>query len=97
VREKIADAGLVRRAHARGRKVYAWTVNEAAQMSAMISRGVDVLITDEPALARSVIAQHAELGLVERLLVAAGVRFGLVEDEDEGDEDEPGATAHVSD
>jgi glycerophosphoryl diester phosphodiesterase len=83
VRAPLADHRLIRRAHDRGRQVYVWTIDEPARMSAMISRGVDVLLTDEPATAREAVADYAELGVVERLLLAAGVRFGLVDEEQE--------------
>jgi glycerophosphoryl diester phosphodiesterase len=42
----------------------------------MMSRGVDGVITDEPALARAVIAERAELGSVERLLLVASYWLG---------------------
>ena len=53
-----------------------------AQMSALISLGADGLITDDPALARSVLRQRAELTPLERWIVAIGARFGLVEGAD---------------
>ena len=46
-------------------------------MSTYLSRGVDSLITDEPALAFEVMAQRAELGSAERLLVELAAFFGL--------------------
>ena len=50
------------------------TVNDMATMSAMISRGVDGLITDKPALARTVLEQRAAMSAPERLLLdLAGV------------------------
>ena len=42
----------------------------------MMSRGVDNLITDEPALARTVRAERAEMSPAERLLVALAIYFG---------------------
>jgi len=45
-------------------------------MSTLISRGVDGIITDEPALARSILAQRTELSPPERLLVELAVLFG---------------------
>ena len=45
-------------------------------MSRMMSRGVDGVITDEPALARTVIAERAELGSLERLLLEASYWLG---------------------
>ena len=40
---------LVRRAHARGRQVYAWTVNTPADVDLALSVNVDAIITDRPA------------------------------------------------
>ena len=42
--------GLIRSVHGAGKDIYAWTVNDPLEMSGMISKGVDGLITDEPAL-----------------------------------------------
>jgi len=42
----------------------------------MIANGVDVIITDEPALARSVLAQRAKMSLVERLLLEVAALLG---------------------
>ena len=56
-----------------------WTVNHPAQMSSMMSLGVDGIITDKPALARDIMRQRAALTPVERLLVSTGAWFGVVE------------------
>ncbi|MBW1753307.1 MAG: hypothetical protein JRJ46_09425 [Deltaproteobacteria bacterium] len=45
-----ASSAMIKRAHKQGMKVYVWTINDPIQMSVMISRGVDGIITDEPAL-----------------------------------------------
>jgi len=79
VNAPLATRRLVRSAHRRGKEVFVWTVNDPARMSAMISRGVDGLVTDEPAVARSVLARRAEMSAVERLVVDVGVRLGLVD------------------
>ena len=76
---KNATAAFVRRAHASGKEVQVWTVDHPAQMSAMITAGADVLFTNEPALARDVLRQRAEMSPVERLLLGAGARLGVVE------------------
>jgi glycerophosphoryl diester phosphodiesterase len=39
---------LVRRAHARGVRVYAWTVNELEEARAWLDAGLDALVTDVP-------------------------------------------------
>lgn len=51
------DKALVDRAHALGRRVVPWTVNDAAAMRQQIADGVDGLITDYPTLLRSVLAE----------------------------------------
>jgi glycerophosphoryl diester phosphodiesterase len=72
----MATPGFVRRAQESGKQVWVWTINEAVTMSRVMSLGVNGIITDEPALAREVIEQRAELGSVERLLVHTAVLFG---------------------
>ncbi len=65
----FATRRLIRDAHANGKEIYVWTVNDAASMSVMISRGVDGLLTDKPALARTVLQQRSELSGPQRLLL----------------------------
>jgi glycerophosphoryl diester phosphodiesterase len=76
VSSSLATPTLIRSAHKAGREVYVWTVNDPLGMSTFLSRGVDGLITDEPALAREVMAERAELSSAERLLVELAVLFG---------------------
>ena len=57
----FANRQIIRRAHTHGKEILVWTVNDAPTMSALISRGVDGLITDEPALARSVLEERAQI------------------------------------
>ena len=73
----LASPKLIRAAHAAGKDVYVWTVNDPLTMSRLISQGVDGLITDEPAVAREVLADRAKLGTPERLLLWLVDRFGL--------------------
>jgi glycerophosphoryl diester phosphodiesterase len=47
------DAALVRVAHAEGRRVIAWTVNDADTMRRFADWGVDAICTDDVALARA--------------------------------------------
>lgn len=82
VNAKTATPGFIRRAHRNGKRVYAWTVNDMIGMSTQFSRGIDSLITDEPALAREVLAQRAQLSSVERLLVEIAALFGMSADGD---------------
>ena len=46
-------------------------------MLGAISRGVDGLITDQPALAKKVVSRHAAMSDAQRLLVAVLVRLGV--------------------
>ena len=69
VNASFADRRFVRSAHDAGKEVYVWTVNDAPTLSAMLSRGVDGLITDKPALARSVLELRAALSPAERVLL----------------------------
>ena len=73
----LASPKLIRAAHAAGKDVYVWTVDDPLTMSRLISQGVDGLITDEPAVAREVLADRAKLGTPERLLLWLVDRFGL--------------------
>jgi glycerophosphoryl diester phosphodiesterase len=52
----VADKTFVDRAHALGLKVIPWTINDADTMRAQIAAGADGIITDYPALLRSVMA-----------------------------------------
>jgi len=77
-----AKSSVIRRAHRKGMKVFVWTVNDPVQMSVMMSRGADGLITDMPAVAREVIDVREELGPFGRLLVWIAGESGLLTDVD---------------
>jgi glycerophosphoryl diester phosphodiesterase len=49
---------LVERAHARGRQVYVWTVNEEADLRFVRNLGVDGVISDRPAQALASLRRH---------------------------------------
>jgi glycerophosphoryl diester phosphodiesterase len=72
----MANRRFIERAHQRGRRVFVWTINDPASMSYWMSRGVDGIITDEPAMARRVLEERAEMGPAERLLINAAMLFG---------------------
>ena len=71
-----AKRRFIRRAKAAGFDVYVWTVNDPFEMSKMMSRSVDGIITDKPALARKVFEFRAQLNPVLRLLVGIGTEVG---------------------
>ena len=75
VNQGMASADLLRRARALEKQVYVWTLNDPVSMWRMMSLGVAGVITDEPALARAVLAKRAELSPVERLLVRTALLF----------------------
>ena len=65
----LASRDLIRSAHETGKEIAVWTVNDPITMSTLISRGVDNLITDRPALARRVLVERKGLSSAERLLI----------------------------
>ena len=73
-----ASYSMIRRAQRRGMKVYAWTINDPVQMSVMMSRGVDGIITDQVALARQVQDLRAKLTPLGRLVVWLAGEAGLL-------------------
>ena len=77
VNAKFAKRRFVSSSHRKGREVFVWTINDASTMSTMIGRGVDGLITDKPALAKSVLAQRAQMSSLERLLLELAGIFGV--------------------
>jgi glycerophosphoryl diester phosphodiesterase len=69
-RRMILDAGK------RGVRVYAWTVNDPVDMAALLGRGVDGLITDDPTLAREVIQELRDATPAERLVLEIATYLG---------------------
>jgi glycerophosphoryl diester phosphodiesterase len=58
-RYDLVTSELIRVAHAIGLRVVPWTVNDVRHMAHLIALGVDGLVTDEPSLAREVLAGSA--------------------------------------
>ncbi len=54
----IATAGLVRRAHATGRHVHVWTIDDADEMRLLLDRGVDGLFTDRTDILKDVLTER---------------------------------------
>ena len=73
---RFVSRRFVRSAHDRQRGVLVWTINDPVQMSAMMSKGVDGIITDRPGLANEVRAQREELSVVERFIIQFASLFG---------------------
>lgn len=72
---RFATRELVRRMHQQGKEVMVWTVNDAVGMSAMASRGVDTIITDEPGLAVKLMEHRKQLDSPQRLLLTLAELF----------------------
>lgn len=69
VSRAAATPRLILAARERAMGVQVWTVNRPAAMAEMIERGVDGIITDDPALAVRVREEMLELSPVSRLLL----------------------------
>ena len=70
-----ATPAAVRANRAAGLQTHVWTVNTREAMERMIERGVSNIITDDPALLRSVIAERATRSDGELLLLALAARL----------------------
>jgi glycerophosphoryl diester phosphodiesterase len=69
VRKDKATDALVGTAHAQGKNVFVWTVDDPREMATMIDRGVDNIITNDPATLARVLRERADLGTTERILL----------------------------
>ena len=76
VNSKLATRPFVDAAHRRNKTVSAWTVNDAYAMSALISRGIDNLITDHPAIARQVLEERQQMSPLERMMIEVALYLG---------------------
>ncbi len=60
---------LISSAHARGKQIYVWTIDDEIAASVMIDRGVDNLISNDPARIVRVLQDRQELSNIERILL----------------------------
>ncbi|MGZ4612589.1 MAG: glycerophosphodiester phosphodiesterase [Kineosporiaceae bacterium] len=56
----VATPGLVRRAHAAGKHVHVWTIDAPDEMSLLLDRGVDGLMTDRTDILRRVLTERGQ-------------------------------------
>ena len=56
----LATPGFVRRAHAAGKHVHVWTIDEPEEMRELLDRGVDGLFTDRTDILRDVLVERGE-------------------------------------
>jgi glycerophosphoryl diester phosphodiesterase len=77
VRADYLSDELLRAAHRHGREVHAWTVNDAGQMTRLMKRGVDNIISSDPDLGVRVRDEWAGLTRTERLVLASRLLLGL--------------------
>jgi glycerophosphoryl diester phosphodiesterase len=78
-----ATWAMINTAHKHEMDIYVWTVNDPVQMSVMMSRGVDGIITDNPALVRKVLELREHLSPIGRLLVWIAGEIGVLRGVDE--------------
>ena len=57
---RIVTPGFVRRAHAAGRHVHVWTIDDPAEMRELLDRGVDGLFTDRTDILRDVLIERGQ-------------------------------------
>ncbi len=57
---RVIDPRFISRAHRWGLEVHAWTVDDAAEMHALLDAGVDGLFTDRPDVLRDVLVQRGQ-------------------------------------
>ena len=69
IQETFANYELIDRIHRAGKRVFVWTVNEEDTMKKLISLNVDAILTNDPALCRSVIDQYDSniMNMVQRI------------------------------
>jgi glycerophosphoryl diester phosphodiesterase len=65
----------VRRAHRIGKDVHVWTINQPEVALRMIERGVDNVITDDPAMVAALMRRREALSTAEVIALRLRVLF----------------------
>ena len=65
-RVRVATPGLIRRAHAAGRPVHVWTIDDAEEMRVLLDRGVDGLFTDRTDILKAVLVDRGQWARSDR-------------------------------
>jgi glycerophosphoryl diester phosphodiesterase len=71
------DAAIVA-AQGQGKQVHVWTVNDRKQMSGLLDRGVNGILTDYPDRLKEVLAERRELTDLERVILYAHHKRSLL-------------------
>jgi glycerophosphoryl diester phosphodiesterase len=69
VASRLAGHVFIAEAHAAGKEVWVWTLDDPVMASRMIERGVDNVITNQPALVAEVLRERASMDPAERMLL----------------------------
>jgi glycerophosphoryl diester phosphodiesterase len=77
VNTKVLSDRLIKVARARGKRLYAWTVDEPREMMRLIERGVGGIVTNSPEELVRIRRERAQLTDIERRLLAARYLLGL--------------------
>lgn len=56
----VCTRGLVRRAHAAGKHVHVWTIDDPSEMRELLDRGVDGLMTDRSDVLKAVLIERGQ-------------------------------------
>ncbi len=75
VRTGLISDLLLYRAHTAGREVHAWTVDDPGEMGRLFDRGVDGIITNDPATASALRSEREELPVWKRLALSLRSRL----------------------